>query len=91
MLTDVNKQKIPPCACCDKASECEVWGNRLCWPCQGNWMADDQFSSGAINKSLGVSDKPEDFTTANHERYCAEAKKRTAAWVLEMRAKARAA
>lgn len=71
------------CAACGNASECEVWGHRVCYQCHSVWLADDRFSSGVINAALGISDKPEDFTKANHERYCAESKKRTAAWVLE--------
>lgn len=78
---EINRPKSVPCARCGNASEVEVWGHRICFSCHSAWMSDDRFGSGSINASLRLSDRVEDFTTANHERYCAEAKKRTAAWV----------
>lgn len=75
--------KSTPCACCSAASETEVWGFRVCYPCHSAWMADDRFSNGVINKHLGTPDTVEQFTPEAHARYCAEAKKRTAAWVAE--------
>lgn len=80
----LNKPKpAPPCACCGNASETEVWGFRVCYPCHGVWMADDRFSTGAINEFLGAPNTVEQFTKEAHAKYCAEAKKRTAAWVAE--------
>lgn len=76
-------KKSDPCAGCGNASETEVWGIRVCYPCHALWISDERFSSGVINAALGISNKPEDFTKANHERYCVEATKRTKAWLLE--------
>lgn len=92
MLDQLNAPpKAPACACCPRASETEIWGNRVCYRCHSAWVSDERFSSGAINKHLQLSDRPEDFTPANHARYCAEATKRTAAWVAERKTTARAA
>lgn len=83
---DLNKPKpAAACVCCGAASECEVWEHRLCFACHGVWMADDRFSTGVINKHLGTPDTVEQFTTEAHAKYCAEAKRRTAAWVAERR------
>ena len=86
MLNDINKPKpAAPCACCNGASETEVWGIRVCYACHSAWMADDRFGSGVINAFLGTPDTVEGFTPEAHTRYCAEAAKRTRAWVAERR------
>lgn len=84
MLNQLNAApKAPKCACCNNTSAGLVWEIPVCQDCFAEWIRDDRFNNTVINAFLGVSDKPEDFTKANHERYCAESKKRTAAWVLE--------
>ena len=80
---EIAAPKAVPCVRCGKPSEVEVWGHRICYPCQGVWYSDDRFSSGVINKALRISDRIEDFTNANHERYCVEAKRRTTEWLKE--------
>lgn len=85
MLHQANNPKTPQCSGCNSPSSCTVWEQPLCFPCQAAWYRDDRFSSGTINAALGISDKPEDFTEANHKRYCAEATKRTKAWLAERR------
>lgn len=71
------------CARCRSPANCLVFELPFCLECHSLWMRDDRFSSGAINAALGVSDRPEDFTEANHRRYVAEATKRTRAWLGE--------
>lgn len=90
MLHHANKSTAPTCAGCNSPANCTVWEFPLCFECQTAWHRDDSFSSGAINRALGISDKPEDYTPANHARYCAEATKRTKTW-LASRKTARAA
>lgn len=77
------KQEVQKCAGCNSPSNCTVWEQPLCLSCQTAWYRDERFSCGPINAALGISDKPEDYTEANHKRYCAEATKRTKAWLAE--------
>lgn len=90
MLNNINKPKPIACAVCNATSAGQAWGIEICSACYGAWMDDDRFSSGVINKFLNISDRIEDFTETNHQRYCAEATRRTKAWVAE-RKTARAA
>jgi len=91
MLNNLNAAPKAPCACCGAASETSVWADRVCYPCHAAWMADERFSSGVINAAIGSSDAVEQWTPESHARYCAEATRRTKAWVAERRQKARAA
>ena len=75
--------KATKCACCNNSSAGLVWEIPACQDCFAEWIRDERFDSSTINAALGISNKPEDFTKTNHERYCAEATKRTKAWVLE--------
>jgi hypothetical protein len=77
--------EVVPCARCGLPSLFEAWGASLCEGCWGEWMRDEQFTSGAIHSHLGQSNTPEEFTQAGHARYCAEATRRTTAWVREGR------
>lgn len=90
MLHHVNQPTAPTCAGCRSPANCTVWEMPMCFECQTAWHRDERFSSGAINAALGISDRPEDFSEANHRRYVAEATKRTKAWLGE-RKTARAA
>ncbi len=83
MLHNANAPKTAPCARCKAPCDCEVWGIRICYDCLRAWIRDDRFSSGTINAALGLSNEVEAFTERNHERYCLEATKRTAAWTKE--------
>lgn len=85
MLHQAAQPRVPKCAGCNSPSNCVVWEQPMCLDCHAAWMRCDDFSSGTINAALGISDKPEDFTEANHKRYCAEATKRTKAWLAERR------
>lgn len=79
------------CALCGATGAVwDVWGVLLCPTHHANWLADERFSVEAVNGALGLSSAPEEFTPAGHARYCAEAERRTKAWVTEQ-AKARAA
>lgn len=85
MLSSEAKPSRPLAACsrCSTPAPFEAWGHPLCEGCWGAWLRDEQFTSGAINRHLGQSNAPEEFTREGHARYCAEATKRTAAWVRE--------
>jgi hypothetical protein len=77
------------CVTCDTTGAIwDVWGAPLCPGCHGDWMADDSFSAGAINDALGLSNTPAEFTPEGHARYCAEATKRTTAWVVSRKSRA---
>lgn len=91
MLSREPKADAPRCAICSITGAIwDVWHVPMCPTCHGAWLQDDRFTAGAINDALGLSNSPEEFTVAGHARYCAEAEKRTRAWVAELR-KARAA
>lgn len=75
----------PVCAGCGSPAQWEVWEQPLCSECHALWIRDDRFSAGAVNAALGISNDPKDFTEANHARYCAEATRRTKAWLVERR------
>lgn len=90
MLSNTSPKR-PACACCGKPGHWNVWGVDVCIDCHAKWLADERFSAGTINAALGLSDEPEAFTPDAHTRYCAEATKRTNAWVAEQRQTARAA
>lgn len=87
MLRDAPKPAVP-CARCGSASEVEVWGVRICYPCHALWIGDERFSSGVINAALGVPNTVEQFTPEAHARYCAEATKRTKEWAREAKVRA---
>lgn len=70
----------PPCSRCGQPATFEAWGHPLCESCWGEWMRDERFTAGAIQRHLGQSDKQ-----AAHARYCDEATRRTAAWVRDGR------
>lgn len=71
----------PKCAACNSPAYWTVWEISLCVGCHFEWLRDDAQGVEAINKSLGISDKIEDFTPMNSSRYEIEAKRRTGVWV----------
>jgi hypothetical protein len=79
------QRRAAPCARCGELASAEAWGHPLCAGCWGEWLADEQFAAGDINRHLGLSNSPEEFTSAGHARYCAEATQRTTAWVRQSR------
>lgn len=84
MLDQLNAPpKTAKCVCCNNPSVGLVWEIPVCQGCFAEWMRDDRFNPGVINAALGISNRVEDFTEANHQRYLAESTKRTQAWVLE--------
>lgn len=93
MLNRSTQPKSTPCAGCGGPGVAgEIWGNNVvCHACFGAWMRDDQFSEEVVNKHLGLSSDPLDYTKANFEAYCAEVTKRTNAWLAARRKTARAA
>lgn len=89
MLNREAKSNAPRCAICGITGAIwEVWGQSVCPRHHAEWIGDERFSVGSINDALGLSSSPEEFTEAGHKRYCAEATKRTAAWVRESKARA---
>jgi len=72
------KAPVLRCDICGAQSLYGVWGHDLCVECTVAWNGEDQFTSGAVDKALGLTppSKPGD-----HERVCAEFERRTKAWV----------
>jgi len=70
------------CARCASPAKADVWECPVCYECYGAWMVDPRFASAAIERVL----KPTADADEQHRAYCAEAKRRTVAWVREARA-----
>lgn len=85
MLHQAKQSNLPKCAACGALASWDVWELPICVACHGEWIRDERFSAGTINAALGLGNTPEEFTEAGHQRYCAEATKRTRAWVAERR------
>lgn len=85
MLNQVNSApKAHPCAACGAESTTTVWDSRICYQCHAWWMADPRFEAGSIEAAVG---RIEDLDAA-HKAYCAEATKRTRAWLGTRKARA---
>lgn len=87
-----------PCAVCGAASSGCVWDTDLCHEHYGAWYADERFASGSVDAAIGmkkVKGQVLEFypphTPAQAKASEVEYRKRTAAWLGEMRTKARAA
>jgi len=71
------QRRAAPCGRCGEPASAEVWGHPLCAVCWGDWLADEQFSAGAIDRHLAGSGGAGNQV----EQYCVEATRRTAVWV----------
>lgn len=83
------------CARCPTESTCEVWANRLCAACFGDWNADARFAPLAVESlepvrlmsgdALGIGPR------LSHERRCHRYTQLTKQWISETQKQERAA
>jgi hypothetical protein len=61
----------PPCSCCSRPSECEIWEHPFCYACAGAWHRD-----ATTVGQMGLLD-------AAVEEMCAAYRAQVKAWVAE--------
>ncbi len=90
-FTAAKPKPAAPCARC-RAPAVEgwvVWGHLVCAGCASDWQRREEFTSGAVDAAAGVACSALGWTVrgqlvdmeAAHRATCAEAQRRTDAWV----------
>lgn len=81
-------EPVVSCAVCGKPALWMVWEADLCATCHAAWFSDPRFEAGRIYAALGLNDPQDQLGDEAHRAYCAEATKRTRAWVAARKARA---